>query len=58
MGNTPLMNDLARASERRKSSCVHSSALPGDVARSAAVVCRSPEDDPPGTARSPMGGGG
>ena len=32
--------------------------LPGDVARGAAAVCVSPEDDPPGTARSPMGGGG
>ena len=52
------MNDLPRAAERRKLSCVHSPASPGDVARGAAAVCVSPEDDPPGTARSPMGGGG
>lgn len=58
MGNNPLTNDFQRSREGRNGSCVHSPALPGDVARGAAAVCVSPEDDPPGTARSPMGGGG
>ena len=52
------MNDLFRTSERRNGSCVHSPSSPGDVARRAAAFCRSPEDDPPGTARSSMGDGG
>ena len=58
MGNNPLTHDFQRSREGRNGSCVHSPALPGDVARGAAAVCVSPEDDPPGTARSPMGGGG
>ena len=41
----------------QKCSCVHPLALPRDVARRAAAVCRSPEDDPPVTARSLMGDG-
>lgn len=41
------MNDLPRTSERRNGSFVHSPAQPGDVARRAAALCRSPEDDPP-----------
>ena len=57
LGKHPLMNDLFRTSERRNGSCVHSPLLPGDVARRAAAFCRSPEDDPPGTARSSIGDG-
>ena len=47
------MNDLPRTSERRKLSCVHSSALPGDFARLIAVIRRDRAHYPPRTDRPP-----
>ena len=40
MGNNPVMNDLLRTSERRKSPYVHPPAIPGRIARRVAVVRR------------------
>ena len=53
LGNYPLMNDLARTPERRKFSCVNSSAIPGRVARRVAVFRRDRAHHPPRTDRPP-----
>ena len=47
------MNDLARTPERRKFSCVNSSAIPGRVARRVAVFSRDRAHHPPRTDRPP-----
>ena len=53
LGNHPFMNDLLRTSERRKSPCVHSPAIPRRFARSVAVIRRDRVVNPPRTDRPP-----